>query len=65
LGGLLALIDAGFYAGSIYGGISSAHKFNQSAYSRFTEELKAAHRGPSFSVLPTKKGVTFAVTYRF
>ena len=65
LGGLLALIDAGFYVGSIYGGISSAHKFNQSAYSRFTKDLKAAHRGPSFSALPRKNGVAFAVTYRF
>jgi len=65
LGGLLALIDAGFYAGSIYGGISSAHKFNQSAYNQFTEDLKEAHRGPGFSALPRKYGVEIAVTYRF
>ncbi len=29
LGGLIAFIGSGFYGGSIYGGISSAHKYNR------------------------------------
>lgn len=30
LGGLTGVVGTGFYAGNIYGGISSAHKYNQS-----------------------------------
>ena len=65
LGGLLALIDAGFYAGSIYGGISSAHKFNQSAYKQFTEDLEETHNRVSLSAFPTRSGFAIAVTYQF
>ncbi|MFP4531216.1 MAG: tetratricopeptide repeat protein [Desulfobacterales bacterium] len=65
LGGLLALIDAGFYAGSIYGGISSAHKFNQSAYNQYIEDLKETHQGGAFSAIPTKSGIEIAFTWCF
>ncbi|MFO7838845.1 MAG: tetratricopeptide repeat protein [Desulfosalsimonadaceae bacterium] len=43
LGSLLALVDLGFYSGSIYGGISSAHKYNRAEYRRFIEEVKSRH----------------------
>ncbi|MDZ7830571.1 MAG: tetratricopeptide repeat protein [Desulfobacterales bacterium] len=65
LGGLLALIDAGFYAGSIYGGISSAHKFNRSAYNQYIENLKETHQGGAFSAIPARSGIKIAFTWRF
>lgn len=65
LGGVLALIETGFYAGSIYGGISSAHKFNRSAYNRFMEKLKETHQGVTLSALPANSGIEIAFTCRF
>ena len=41
LGSAIALVDAGFYGGSIYGGISSAHKYNRARYDAFINQLKA------------------------
>ena len=40
LGGLLAFIGAGFYAGNIYGAVGDAHKFNQIQQRKFGESLR-------------------------
>jgi tetratricopeptide (TPR) repeat protein len=40
LGGVLAFIGMGFYAGNIYGAVGDAHKFNQSQDRQFGESLQ-------------------------
>ncbi len=40
LGGLITLVELGFYSGNIYGSISSAHKYNQRKNSQLIEKLK-------------------------
>jgi TolA-binding protein len=40
LGGLLAFVGVGFYAGNIYGAVTSAHKYNRKKTGLFLEKLK-------------------------
>jgi TolA-binding protein len=40
LGAVISFVEAGFYAGNIYGGISSAHKYNERQKKKFIEDLK-------------------------
>ena len=40
LGGVIAAVEFGFYAGNIYGGIASAHKFNDKKTQGFIDSLK-------------------------
>jgi tetratricopeptide (TPR) repeat protein len=40
LGGVLAFIGMGFYAGNIYGAVGDAHKFNQNQQLRFRQSLQ-------------------------
>ena len=40
LGGVIAAVEFGFYAGNIYGGIASAHKYNTLKTHNFIETLK-------------------------
>ena len=40
LGGLLAFVGVGFYAGNIYGAVTSAHKYNRKQTGLFLERLK-------------------------
>jgi len=44
LGGILTVIGLGFYAGNIYGSVSSAHKYNRNQTVRFIEKLKGNHK---------------------
>ncbi|MCG6907830.1 MAG: tetratricopeptide repeat protein [Desulfobacteraceae bacterium] len=44
LGGLLTTVGLGFYAGNIYGGVSSAHKFNRQQEKAFVERLRQDSR---------------------
>ena len=44
LGGVIAAVEFGFYAGNIYGGIASAHKFNDQKTRGFIEDLKERAR---------------------
>ncbi|MCG8567642.1 MAG: hypothetical protein MI747_21430 [Desulfobacterales bacterium] len=41
LGGLLLFVEAGFYAGNIYGSISSAHKHNRRQREAFIQKVKS------------------------
>ena len=43
LGGVIAFVGFGFYAGNIYGAVSSAHKYNRSKTDQFIEKLKENH----------------------
>jgi TolA-binding protein/TM2 domain-containing membrane protein YozV len=40
LGGLITVLELGFYAGNIYGAVTSAHKYNRKATHQFIEHLK-------------------------
>jgi len=40
LGGVIAFVEFGFYAGNIYGAVTSAHKYNRKQTGRFIETLK-------------------------
>jgi tetratricopeptide (TPR) repeat protein len=44
LGGILTTVGLGFYAGNIYGGVSSAHKFNRQQEKAFVEHLRQDSR---------------------
>ncbi len=40
LGGVITLVEVGFYAGNFYGAITSAHKYNRSKTDQFIDKLK-------------------------
>jgi tetratricopeptide (TPR) repeat protein len=40
LGGMIAAVGIGFYGGNIYGGVSSAHKYNTAKKNEFMNNLK-------------------------
>jgi tetratricopeptide (TPR) repeat protein len=40
LGGLITFVGFGFYAGNIYGAVTSAHKFNRKETGQFIDKLK-------------------------
>lgn len=40
LGGVVAFVGFGFYAGNIYGSVASAHKYNREQNRRFVRDLK-------------------------
>jgi len=63
LGACITVVGFGFYAGNIYGGISSAHKYNNNQTHNFIEQLKQ-NTQISLGVDP-KGGVAFAINYRF
>jgi tetratricopeptide (TPR) repeat protein len=62
LGGVIAAVEFGFYAGNIYGGIASAHKFNDQKTRGFIESLKEKAR---IGVSGAKGGLQFSVQIPF
>ena len=64
LGGLLAAVELGFYSGSIYGSVSSAHKYNRRQKRRFVDRLKDRLK-INLSALPRQHGGLLTFTYRF
>ncbi len=44
LGAVIGFVESGFYAGNIYGGISSAHKYNKNQTQHFIDTLKKQNR---------------------
>ncbi len=62
LGGLISLVETGFYTGNIYGGISSTHKYNRDQHIRFIDQLKKSMR---ISVSPYNKNGDFLFTFHF
>lgn len=63
LGACITVVGFGFYAGNIYGGISSAHKYNNNQTHNFIEQLKE-NSLISLGIDP-KGGVAFAINYQF
>jgi len=63
LGGLITLVELGFYSGNIYGSISSAHKFNYRKNHRLIEKLK---NNSKINLSATKNdGVMLSFRYKF
>jgi hypothetical protein len=72
LGGMITTLEIGFYAGNIYGGVSSAHKYNQSRQNEFVQGLKNTfnpdvHSGLNLNLSMgiESKGMLLGLTYRF
>ncbi len=64
LGGLLAAVEAGFYAGNIYGGVSSAHKYNQAREGEFVVDFIKGF-GFDLSAGGNAEGFILGVSCRF
>lgn len=64
LGGLLTVVGAGFYAGSIYGATTAAHKYNRRQQTAFARDLKNRFSVHLFSSMPGP-GASWSVQYRF
>lgn len=62
LGGLLTFVEFGFYAGNIYGAVTSAHKFNRQETGRFIYKLKKNTRVNLSADLETK---SVCLSFRF
>lgn len=64
LGTMIALVDFGFYAGSIYGSVSAAHKHNRRLSADFIENLTTCCR---VAILPVHggRGIMAGVTVPF
>ena len=54
LGGLITFVETGFYAGSIYGGISSAHKYNRLKCKNALERIKNEFQFKDKSIFNSK-----------
>ncbi|MDL1967208.1 MAG: tetratricopeptide repeat protein [Deltaproteobacteria bacterium] len=64
LGGIIAFVGTGFYAGNIYGSVSSAHKYNKNKKKRFIEKLKENTK-IRFSADYNNTGVLISFNYLF
>jgi len=64
LGGLLTFVGFGFYAGNIYGAVTSAHKFNRRETGQFIYKLKKNAR-VNLSADLENKGVFFSFRFSF
>jgi len=64
LGGLLAFVEVGFYAGNIYGAVTSAHKYNRKKTGLFLEKLKD-HVKINLSADVKNKGVCLSFRFGF
>lgn len=62
LGGVIAAVEFGFYAGNIYGGIASAHKYNNQKTHDFIESLK---ENAQISISGAKGGIQLSVQIPF
>ena len=64
LGGVIAFVEFGFYAGNIYGAVTSAHKYNRKQTGRFIETLKNNTK-INLSADVRNKGVCLAFEFVF
>ena len=64
LGGIIAFVGTGFYAGNIYGAVSSAHKYNRDSHQKFMENLRNKTQ-VVLSVAPEKEGVVLGFRVNF
>ncbi len=64
LGSVIALVEAGFYAGNFYGAVSSAHKYNRNSSRDFTEKLRK-NTSLNISRPSDPEGIAFSLEYSF
>ena len=64
LGSVIGVVGFGFYAGNIYGAVSSAHKYNRDRMTEYRERLNQ-RRQISLSVAPSPKGAALCLTISF
>jgi tetratricopeptide (TPR) repeat protein len=64
LGSVIGVVGFGFYAGNIYGAVSSAHKYNRDRITEYRERLYN-YRPISLSLAPAPKGAALCLTVRF
>ncbi len=64
LGAIIAFTEFGFYAGNIFGSISSTHKYNKIAEKKFISTLKSSHI-PDISFNFKKNRVLLSLTFNF
>jgi tetratricopeptide (TPR) repeat protein len=64
LGGLITFVEFGFYAGNIYGAVTSAHKFNRKETDKFIYKLKKNTR-VNLSADLENKGVLLSFRFSF
>ncbi len=64
LGGVLTFVGFGFYAGNIYGAVTSAHKFNRNETGQFIHKLKKNTR-VNLSADLENKGVCLSFRFSF
>jgi len=64
LGGVIAFVEFGFYAGNIYGAVTSAHKYNRKQTFHFIEKLKNNTK-INLSADVKNKGVCLAFQFFF
>jgi len=62
LGGVIAAIEFGFYAGNIYGGIASSHKYNRQKTHDFIDSLKEKSQ---IGISGTKGGLQISLQIPF
>jgi len=65
LGGVISFVGFGFYSGSIYGSVSSTHKYNQKVRRQFIHQTKKEKQpNIQLGVLPDVNRKTFALALR-
>ncbi|MDX2451171.1 tetratricopeptide repeat protein [Desulfosarcina sp.] len=64
LGSVISFVEFGFYAGNIYGAVSSAHKYNRDRITEYRQRLNQ-RRQMSLSLAPTPEGAALRLTVRF
>lgn len=62
LGALLTFVEVGFYAGNIYGAISSAHKYNRNTQKNFIDNLK---KNTKINLSGNLESKTIQLSFRF
>jgi len=64
LGGVITFVEFGFYAGNIYGAVSSAHKFNRDRVDAFKSHLNRKRPMP-LSLAPVPGGAALLLSFDF
>ena len=64
LGSVITVVGFGFYAGNIYGAVSSAHKVNRDRDAEFRENLNR-YRKLNLSVAPVRDGAALCLSTNF
>lgn len=64
LGAVIGFVEFGFYAGNIYGAVSSAHKYNRDRIAEFRDALNR-RRQTTLSLAPVPNGALLSLTIDF